>query len=55
MSDWQKKKEKLKKKFRILTDKDLNCCIGKEDEMVDLIGCKLGMSRQELLTIILDL
>jgi len=55
MSYWDKKKERLKKRFRILTDKDLDCNIGKEDEMIDLIGCKLGMTRQELLNIILDL
>jgi hypothetical protein len=55
ISYWSKKRAKLKKKFRILTDEDLTYNIGKEDEMMEMIVCKLGISKQELLNIILDL
>ena len=55
MSYWSRKKEKLKKRYGSLTDEDLDCRIGNENEMIDLIVCKLGITKQELLNIILDL
>ncbi|MGD0753898.1 MAG: general stress protein CsbD [Bacteroidales bacterium] len=52
---WNDKKEKLKKKFKNLTDKDLNFNEGKEKEMIEIVGNKLGKSKQELLKIIITL
>jgi len=52
---WNIKKEKLKKKFKNLTDKDLCFTEGREKEMIDLLGNKLGMTKQELLEIIVTL
>jgi hypothetical protein len=52
---WNNKKEKLKKKFKNLTDKDLNFNEGKEKEMIEIVGNKLGKSKQELLKIIITL
>jgi hypothetical protein len=52
---WNRKKEKLKKKYQILTDEDLSCTEGKENELIETLGSKLGKTKQELLTIILDI
>jgi hypothetical protein len=52
---WNIKKEKLKQKYQILTDKDLCFCEGKEKEMIEILGNKLGKTKQELLTIIVSL
>ena len=52
---WNKKKEKLKKRFEILTDKDLSFNEGKEKEMIEMLGYKLGITKQELLGIIISL
>jgi uncharacterized protein YjbJ (UPF0337 family) len=52
---WNDKKEKLKKKFKNLTDRDLNFNEGKEKEMIETVGKKLGKSKQELLKIIITL
>jgi hypothetical protein len=52
---WDDKKDKLKMKFGNLTDKDLNFNLGKETEMIDLLGKKLGVTKQELLNIIITL
>jgi hypothetical protein len=49
---WDKKKEKLKQTFPIITDEDLSYNEGKEKEMIELLGYKLGKSKQELLNII---
>lgn len=49
---WDKKKEKLKIKFPSITDEDLRYNEGKEKEMIEILGYKLGKSKQELLTII---
>ena len=49
---WNIKKEKLKKKFEILNDKDLSFSEGKEKEMIEMLGYKLGKTTQELLDII---
>ncbi|MBK7713535.1 MAG: general stress protein CsbD [Bacteroidales bacterium] len=53
--NWNKKKVKLKNKYQILTDKDLCCREGKENEMIEILESKLGKSKQELLTIILNI
>jgi hypothetical protein len=52
---WNVKKEKLKDKFPIITDQDLNFHDGREKEMLEILGFKLGKSKQELLYIIITL
>jgi hypothetical protein len=52
---WDKKKEKLKQKFPFITDEDLSFGEGKEREMIELLGYKLGKSKQELLSIIVGI
>lgn len=49
---WNIKKEKLKLKYTNLTDKDLSFREGKEKEMIEMLGSKLGITKQELLNII---
>jgi uncharacterized protein YjbJ (UPF0337 family) len=49
---WEKKKGKLMEKFPSITEKDLLYNEGKEKEMIEMLGNKLGKSKQELLTII---
>jgi hypothetical protein len=49
------KKEKFKQKFPIITDKDLRYQEGKEREMIESVGYKLGKTNQELLNIIVEL
>jgi hypothetical protein len=55
MQNWNKKKEKLLKRFATLTNEDLSCPVGKEDEMIGIISTKIGKSRKELLNLILEL
>jgi hypothetical protein len=52
---WENKKEKLKQKFPIITDEDLCYNEGKEKEMIEMLGYKLGKSKQELLYIIVGI
>ena len=52
---WDDKKEKLLKKYKNLTDRDLRFNLGREDEMMEVLSYKLGKSRQELLSIIVML
>lgn len=52
---WDKKKEKLKQRFPIITDEDLRYREGKEKEMIEMLGYKLGKSKLELLYIIVAL
>jgi hypothetical protein len=52
---WDKKKEKLKEKYPVLTDKDLGYTEGKEQEMMEIIGYKLQKSKIELLEIIVNI
>ena len=49
------KKEKFKRKFPAITDKDLFFREGQEREMIEMLGFKLGKTNQELLTIIIEL
>jgi hypothetical protein len=55
LGNWNRKKEKLKLRYQILTDKDLRFTEGKENEMIEVLGNKLGKTKQELLFIIVDL
>lgn len=52
---WNVKKEKLKQKYKNLTDKDFSYNEGKEKEMIEILGKKLGKTKQELLSIIVAL
>jgi hypothetical protein len=52
---WDIKKEKLKQKYKNLSDKDLCFSEGKEKEMIEMLGNKLGKTKQELLNIIITL
>jgi hypothetical protein len=52
---WNKKKEKLKKKFPVITDADLCFNEGKENVMIEILGYKLGKSKHELISIIVEL
>ena len=52
---WKDKREKLLKKFDNLTDEDLKFSEGKEKEMIETLGSKLGKSMKELLSIIITL
>jgi hypothetical protein len=52
---WNDKKEKLLKKYKNLTDKDLKFNEGEEKEMIEILGSKLGKTKQELLRIIIAL
>ena len=49
---WNKKKEKLKMNYPIITDEDLNFHNNKEKEMIERLGYKLGKSEEELRSII---
>lgn len=52
---WKIKKTKLIKMFPSITNNDLNYQEGKEKEMMEIVGMKLGKSNQELLNIIISL
>jgi len=52
---WEEKKEKLKQKYPAITDDDLVYNEGKEKEMIEMLGNKLGKSKEELVTIIVKL
>jgi uncharacterized protein YjbJ (UPF0337 family) len=52
---WDEKKEKLKQKFPDITDEDLRYNEGKEHEMIEMLGNKLGKSKLELLDIIVTI
>jgi hypothetical protein len=52
---WNKKKEKLKNKYPAITEADLIYPEGKENVMMEILGYKLGKSKHELISIIVDL
>jgi len=49
---WDKKREKLKQKYPIITDEDLSYNEGKEKEMIEMLGNKLGKTKEEIIYII---
>lgn len=49
---WNEKKEKLKEQFPFISDEDLHLHEGKEKEMMEMLGYKLGKSEEELRGII---
>ena len=52
---WNRKKEKLKQKYPLITNKDLRFREGGEKEMIEMLGSKIGKTNQELLNIIVAL
>jgi hypothetical protein len=52
---WNEKKEKLKQKYPYLTESDLRFSLGKEKEMIEMLGYKMGLSKQALLAIIISI
>jgi hypothetical protein len=52
---WNVKKEKLRQKYPFLTENDLQFREGKEKEMIELLGYKIGLSKQSLLEVIVSL
>lgn len=52
---WNKKKVKLKQRFPGITEADLTFREGKEKEMIEVLGYKLGKSKLELISIIVAL
>jgi hypothetical protein len=52
---WADKTEKLLRRYKSLTRKDLDFSLGQEDAMIETLSNKLGKTRQELLKIIVML
>jgi hypothetical protein len=55
VGSWNIKKEKLLKRYKNLSAKDLRFDLGREEEMIRILSHKLGKTRQELLDIIVTL
>jgi len=55
MGYWEDKKEKIKQKYPIITDDDLIFYEGKEKEMVERLGFRLGISIEEMREVIKEL
>lgn len=53
--NWKDIKEKLKKKFGMLTESDLLFAEGKQDEMLGRLQTKLGRTKAEVHKIISEL
>jgi hypothetical protein len=49
---WNERKGKLKVKYPIITDEDLNFHENKEKEMIERLSYKLGKTQEEFRTII---
>jgi hypothetical protein len=49
---WDERKEKLKQKYPVIKDEDLSFNEGKEREMIEMLGYKLGKTKEELVRII---
>jgi len=49
---WDKKRVILKQVYPLLTDEDLSFREGKEKEMIEMLGNKLGKTKEELIYII---
>jgi hypothetical protein len=52
---WNVKKEKLRQRYPYLTDADVQFNLGKEQEMIEMLGYKMGLSKQALLEIIVSI
>jgi hypothetical protein len=52
---WNEKKEKLKLKFQNITDEDITFYDNKEKEMMEMLGHKLGKTKDEMRNLIISL
>jgi hypothetical protein len=52
---WKDKREKLLKRYTNLTKRDLRFDLGRENEMMEILGNKLGITEQEVLKIIVTI
>lgn len=52
MGYWEEKKEKIKQKYPFINDEDLIFYHGKEKEMVERLGFRLGISIEEMRDVI---
>jgi uncharacterized protein YjbJ (UPF0337 family) len=52
---WTGTKEKLLKKFAVLTDRDLVFEEGKQDELINRIQLKIGRTKEEIKKLIEEL
>jgi hypothetical protein len=52
---WNGKKVKLKLRYPFLTDEDLQYRIGKEKEMIEMLGNKIGVPHRTILDIIVSI
>ena len=50
--EWHELKGKLRQKFAELTDNDLDCSEGQEEELLGHLQRKLGKSQQEITELI---
>ncbi len=55
MENWTEKKNKLRLKFVILRDSDLDIVEGHNEEMIAKLQIKLGKTKEELIKIIAGL
>ena len=51
-SEWASQSKKLQAKHTQLTDADLKCESGKENEMLTRVGSRLNKNREEVITLI---
>lgn len=49
---WNEKKEKLRLYYPAITDEDLVYPEGKEKEMIEILGYKLGITKEEMRNIL---
>jgi hypothetical protein len=52
---WHGKKAKLIQKYPLLTEEDMAYNLGKEEEMIELMADKMGISKHSLLQIIVSI
>jgi hypothetical protein len=52
---WNEKKEKLRQNYPNLSEDDLNYYQGKEKEMIEILGYKLGKTKEEMRNLLLTL
>lgn len=53
--DWQRIKEKLKERYAILTDEDLEYKEGEEEKFLDRLQARLGKTKAEVKDILRDI
>jgi len=51
---WKKKKEKIRQKFAVITDRDLKFTEGREEQMFKKLRDKLGKTDEQLLSMIIE-